>query len=228
MENLTNLEQLDLSVNQVSDITPVENLTNLEQLYFGINYVSDITPVKRLTKLKQLYFTTNQISDIAPVRELHVLEKIKAEDNPLSRTSINTHIPALKRGGADVSFSHAYFPDTESPFRIDLVFLEDFTREEQEQWHRIANHWELAIQTELPDYEFPNTWTGQCGSHLLRVPADTKIDDLRIYITKFDEITSHGVPAQGYAAPMLLRSSSMPILGCVGIEQAVSTRADDL
>ena len=236
LANLTNLEQLDLSVNQVSDITPLANLTNLEQLYFTANQVSDITPLTNLTNLEQLYFGVNQISDITPVKALSGLEELKAEDNPLSTTSINEHIPDLQLRGVDVSFSSVvHFPDTESPFRIDLVFLEDdnfteddFTKAEQEMWHRIANRWELVIQTELPDYDFSNTWTGQCGSHLLSVPAGEQIDNPRIYITKFDKITPYGAPAKGYGGPILLRSSSLPIIGCIGIDIATSTRFDDL
>ncbi len=236
LANLTKLEELYFTANQVSDITPLTNLTSLEQLYFGVNQVSNITPLTNLTNLEQLYFTANQVSDITPVKALRVLEELKAEDNPLSTTSINEHIPDLQLRGVDVSFSSVvHFPDTESPFRIDLVFLEDdnfteddFTKAEQEMWHRIANRWELVIQTELPDYEFSNTWTGQCGSHLLSVPAGEQIDNLRIYITKFDKITPYGAPVRGYGGPILLRSSSLPIIGCIGIDIATSTRFDDL
>ena len=228
LTNLTNLEELYFTTNQVSDITPLANLTQLKQLYFGVNQVSDITPLANLTNLEELYFTTNQVSDITPVKALRDLEELKAEDNPLNATSINEHIPDLQLRGVDVSFSSIYiFPDTESPFRLDLVFLDDFTEEEQEWWHRIANRWELVIQTELPDYKFSDTWTGQCGPHLLSVPAGEQIDNLRIYITKFDKITPYG-PARGYGGPVLLRSNSLPIIGCIGIDIAISSRFDDL
>ena len=125
----------------------------------------------------------------------------------------------------DILYPEDVSPDVESPFRIDLVFLDDFTKAEQELWHRIANRWELAIQTELPDYEFSNAWVGECGDHSIKIPAREPIDDLRVYITKFDGM---GGPTLGYAAPMLLRSSAMPIIGCIGIEKNLSTLFDDL
>ena len=92
-------------------------------------------------------------------------------------------------------------------------------------WHRMANRWELAIQTELPDYEFSNALAIECGDHSIRISADELIDDLRIYITKFDEIDPRGRRVAGYGGANLgRRSSSMPIIGCIGIEQEVSTR----
>ncbi len=245
VRNLTQLKELYFTANQVSNITLVRNLTQLERLYFSINKVSGLTPVRNLTQLKKLYFSINQISDLTPVRALPNLEELRAEDNPLSTTSLNEHIPALQSRGVDVSFSPGYIapntdilspedvsPDVESPFRIELVFLDDFTEAEQEIWHRIANRWELAIQTELPDTESSVEWYVRCGDHSITIPAGEQIDDLRVYITKFD--LTDKVPQLlrpgllGYAAPLILRPSAMPIVGCIGIHKDLSTLFDDL
>ena len=105
-------------------------------------------------------------------------------------------------------------------FDIEFVFLVDFTVEEQELWHRMAWRWGSAIQTGSLDFEFPHTWFGECGDHLLSIPAGEQIADLRIYITKFDEIDHLGRRVDGWGGPKVLRrSSSMPVIGCIGIEQ---------
>ena len=239
LTSLTELESLDISSNQISDLdlTPLANLTRLYNLFIGFNQVSDLTPLANLTRLGQLEFPNNQVSDLAPLANLSNLRninldwnnvsdisplialphlfKLYARGNPLSEASINEHIPVLKRRNVILSFSSL----TEKPFSIDLVFLDDFTEWEQNLWYRIAKRWEAAILTELPDYEFSDVWSGECGEHLIEIPAGEQIDDLRIYVTKYSRINSYDQHASGYGGPRLLRSNSLPIIGCIGIDQ---------
>ena len=239
LASLTELESLDISSNQISDIdlTPLANLSKLYNLFIGFNQVSDLTPLANLTRLGQLEFPNNQVSDLAPLANLSNLRninldwnnvsdisplialphlfKLYARGNPLSEASINEHIPVLKRRNVILSFSSL----TEKPFSIDLVFLDDFTEWEQDLWYRIAKRWEAAILTELPDYEFSDVWSGECGEHLIEIPAGEQIDDLRIYVTKYSRINSYDQHASGYGGPRLLRSNSLPIIGCIGIDQ---------
>ena len=84
-------------------------------------------------------------------------------------------------------------------------------------WHRLAKRWESAIQIKLPDYEFSEAWFGECGEHSIEIPVGERIDDLRIYITKFGEIDPYGRRVGAYGGPWLLRSSSLPIIGCIGL-----------
>ena len=133
---------------------------------------------------------------------------------PLNDASINEQVPALQRRGVEVVLSpyERMFP--ESPFDIELVFVDDFTAEEQELWHRIARRWESAIQMDFPGYTFSGEWSTMCGSHSIRIPAGEQIDDLRIYIKKFNGVG-------GYGSPKLLHLSSMPIAGCIGISARI-------
>ena len=113
--------------------------------------------------------------------------------------------------------------DVESPFSIDLVFLSDFAEWERKILHRAAKRWESAIWTELPDYEFSSTWLRQFFEHSIEISAGERIDDLRIYVAKVPGDRKGGV---GCAAPLLLRSSSLPIIGVVGInDQFYSVRS---
>ena len=242
LANLTRLEVLNISSNEVSDLTPLANLTQLEKLYASNNKISDLTPLANLLKLEHLYidhnevsdltplanlnlqfidFDYNNVSDLSPLTTLSVLFGFHARNNPLSEASINEYIPLF--AGKWISFSSSHlFTDTEDSFTIDLVFLDDFPEWEQEIWRNVVKRWESAIPSGLPDYEFSNVWFGECGGHSIEIPAGEQIDDLRIYMTKFSRSHSdeqEGTVLAGYGAPYLLRSSSLPIMGCIGIKE---------
>ena len=68
---LTRLRILNLSDNQISDVTPLKNLAQLTHLSLNKNQISDVTPLKNLTQLRKLYLRGNRISksDIEDLRE---------------------------------------------------------------------------------------------------------------------------------------------------------------
>ena len=112
LAGLTKLEWLELVVNQISDITALAGLTNLIWLNLHTNQISDITALAGLTNLGGLVLSENQISDIAALLGLTNLYLnpdltdlyLELRGNPLSATSINTHIPALRARGVEVNF----------------------------------------------------------------------------------------------------------------------------
>ena len=202
LETATNLQELSLDSNEISDITLLAVFDSLRVLSLDSNKISDLTPLAYLTQLRVLSLDSNEVSDIAPLTALPHLENLFVNDNPLSAISVLLHIPVLRHNGTVLmhrgtfsipsgdEFLSSFYMDRESPFNIDLVFLDDFTTEERDMWYRIVNRWESAIQTEFPDYEFSKTLAIECGDLSIRIPASEQIDDLRIYITKFDE-TDH-------------------------------------
>ena len=137
---LTNLTYLDLGGNNISDISVVAGLTKLASLYLWGNNISDISVVAGLTKLKWLNVARNNISDVSSLAGLTKLAKLWFQDNnisdisplventglgsgdevgilgnPLSYSSIYTHIPVLQERGIEVSF------DNRTPQRIRIV-----------------------------------------------------------------------------------------------------------
>ena len=238
-ETATNLQELYLNSNEISDIMLLAVFHDLQVLSLDFNQVSDLTPLTDLTQLQVLSLDSNEISDLTPLIALPHLENLFVNDNPLNAISTLLHIPVLMDRGILMhkgtfslpsrdEFLSSFYMDRESPFNIDLVFLDDFTTEEREMWYRVVNRWESAIQTELPDYEFSNALVSECGDHSIRIAAGEQIDDLRIYITKFDKPPLE-VPerARGYGGPRIVRrSSSMPVTGCIGIKRELPTRFD--
>lgn len=96
-----------LTFGPVADLTGTEKAKSLEILIAGGNDIVDVSPLAGLTELRIVDLHNNDISDIAPlVRNagLGAGDWINLRGNPLSRTSIARHIPALLRRGVQVDF----------------------------------------------------------------------------------------------------------------------------
>ena len=110
LSGLTSLEEyLDLSRNDISDISPLSSLINLKRLYLDENRISDISALSDLTNLTGLVLHDNSISDISPLVANTGLGSggrvyLDLQNNPLSNTSLNTHIPMLQDRGVTVRF----------------------------------------------------------------------------------------------------------------------------
>ena len=103
---LTNLTYLNLVGNNISDISAVAGLTNLTSLGLEGNNISNISPVAGLTNLTLLVLGHNAIEDLSPLvanTGLGEGDEIYVNRNPLNAVSIDTHIPALRSRGVRVA-----------------------------------------------------------------------------------------------------------------------------
>ena len=132
--SLKGLNQLNASNANISDLTGLEHATRLYKLDLSNNNISDISALAGLTGLNELDLSNNNISDLFPlvanpglgvpieaigidhtalddrwdigIRYLEREDVIQVNGNPLSATSINTHIPTLRgRGVAGLSWT---------------------------------------------------------------------------------------------------------------------------
>jgi len=112
LTNLTQLTTLFLHHNNISDVTPLAALTQLQILGLGGNNISDITPLENLTQLTWLDLDSNSISDVSPLVGLDLTGTqwdsigLYIERNPLNYVSIHTHIPAMQAKGIEVKFDN--------------------------------------------------------------------------------------------------------------------------
>ncbi len=107
LSNLTSLERLNLSGNDISDVSTLSNLTSLRLLNLPNNDISDVSTLSSWTSLDYLFLYNNNITDLSPLvanRGLGRGDWVDVRNNPLSATSLNTHIPALRGRGVDVQF----------------------------------------------------------------------------------------------------------------------------
>ena len=96
-----------LGGNEISDISHLSSLTRLTTLWLYDNEISDISALSGLTSLTTLFLYGNEISDLAPLvtnTGLDSGDEVDVTGNPLSDTSLNTHIPALQRREVAVFF----------------------------------------------------------------------------------------------------------------------------
>lgn len=82
--SLTHLSQLYLQNNQISDLTSLQFLTDSIVLNLNSNQISDLTPLQSLTRQIELHLRNNQISDIASLKFLTNLNYLDLCDNQIS------------------------------------------------------------------------------------------------------------------------------------------------
>ena len=87
LSGLTNLTSLHLGRNQISDLTPLTELTNLTDLSLDSNQIGDLSPLSRLTNLERLVLNNNQISDLSPLDGLINLTVLELADNQINDLS---------------------------------------------------------------------------------------------------------------------------------------------
>ena len=109
LSGLTKLERLFIDSNGISDLSSLAGLTKLKAIGLNSNSISDLSPLRGLTNLEWLRFVGNNITDLSPLvanTGLGERDWIDVTENPLSHTSIKTHIPTLQSRGVTVEFDN--------------------------------------------------------------------------------------------------------------------------
>mgnify|MGYP003297348454 CR=1 FL=1 len=83
LSTIKNLAYLDLSNNKISDLSPLSNL-NLFTLYLGSNNITDITPLSNLMRLVKLDLSYNNISNLSPLKEPMIITNLKLIHNNIT------------------------------------------------------------------------------------------------------------------------------------------------
>ncbi|GEM_PF-6672246 len=92
-----NLKHLDLSQNEIFDISALQELTNLTSLDLSKNYISDISALRELKNLKFLLdLSDNFISNIENLRNLENLTNLDVSKNEVSNVSVLQNLKNLE------------------------------------------------------------------------------------------------------------------------------------
>ena len=84
LEHAVNLTRIELSGNEIVDLTPLSNMTKLEYIFVGNNKIKCLEPLKNMHSLEMLVADNNYISDLSPLSELASLTNLKVSDNNIS------------------------------------------------------------------------------------------------------------------------------------------------
>ena len=92
---LPQLENLSVSDNDISDLSPVVALKNLTSLQISNNAVSDLTALSSLSGLKTLYLDGNPIRDLTPLYRLSELKTLSMKNIELAPRTLSDLREAL-------------------------------------------------------------------------------------------------------------------------------------
>ncbi|MFK7903613.1 MAG: COR domain-containing protein, partial [Chitinophagales bacterium] len=99
IQSLTQLQSVDLSSNNIADISAIQSLTQLQSVYLSDNNIADISALQSLTQLQSLDLSSNKIVSLKPLLPLiqkglpvkwgddFQQNKIYVENNPLQHPS---------------------------------------------------------------------------------------------------------------------------------------------
>ncbi len=96
LEHATNLVQVELHENYISDLSPLADLTKLESVCLADNAISDISALAHLENMTTLEMSHNNISDLSPVANLTNLEAMSAVNNEIEDITVLTGLTSLK------------------------------------------------------------------------------------------------------------------------------------
>ena len=91
-----NLEKLGLSRNRLTDISVLKDLKNIKELFLGDNKITDISDLNFLIVLKNLNLFSNNIIDISVLKNLNELEYLNINNNLIKDISVIQYLTKLK------------------------------------------------------------------------------------------------------------------------------------
>ncbi|RMG08689.1 MAG: CHAT domain-containing protein, partial [Cyanobacteria bacterium J055] len=95
LSSLTQLQQLYLGKNEITDLSPIASFLQLQSLYLNENQLTDIDPLSGLENLTTLSLDDNQIRDINPLSHVRSLEILYANGNQIEEIDPISHLPNL-------------------------------------------------------------------------------------------------------------------------------------
>ncbi|UTA69064.1 leucine-rich repeat domain-containing protein [Emticicia sp. 21SJ11W-3] len=103
LQNLTQLHSLDLSSNQIQDISFLQNLSQLHSLDLSSNQIQDISFLQNLSQLQSLDLSSNQIQDISFLQNLSQLQSLDLSSNQIQDYSFLQNLSQLQ--SLDLSYN---------------------------------------------------------------------------------------------------------------------------
>lgn len=89
VEYCAHVKILDVSNNELTDISNLWDLHDLEELYLSNNQIGYIDALCNLTKLRIVDLSGNKIDDISPLFDLENLEYVNLVGNPIPKKQLN-------------------------------------------------------------------------------------------------------------------------------------------
>jgi internalin A len=97
LKDLKNIQQLILPKNKIADLKPLEGLTGLQYLDLADNQIADLVPLAKLEKCYYLELSRNKVTDIAPLANLKSSVAIYLRNNQVTDLKPLAELKKLER-----------------------------------------------------------------------------------------------------------------------------------
>lgn len=104
IEQFTNLTELHLPGNYISNLTPLAPLKNLRVLILDLSPVEDLTPLSSLTRIETLSLEDALLKDISHLSGLTALRELNLSDNVIQDVAPLKSLTSLR--SLDLSINH--------------------------------------------------------------------------------------------------------------------------
>jgi internalin A len=129
LSNLSNLQSLDLSNNQISEVSNL-NLTNLQSLDLSNNQISKFSSYNNLIDLRELDLSYNKISEVSSLCNLTKVLTLNLSNNQISEASSLSNLTGLQE--LDLSYNQISEVSSLSSFmNLEYLYLSDNPFEEE-------------------------------------------------------------------------------------------------
>ena len=96
LKGLKQLQSLNLSFNQISDLSFLKDMRQLQSLKLISNQIRDVSFLKELKQLQSLDLSSNQISNVSFLEELNQLKSLDLSSNQISDISFLEELKLLQ------------------------------------------------------------------------------------------------------------------------------------
>lgn len=169
LEYFKNLEHLDLSDHEITDITPLAGLGKLTSLVLGGNPIVDIEPLVKLMDLKLLILTDCEAQDYSPLANLTSLEILMLNNSTITDATplVNlTNLKLLHLAGCALNYSplSAIYANLENKDFVIPSSLSELGFTMNDERHQ-AEYWGENFDVRLNHEEWGfsgEDWTQNC------------------------------------------------------------------
>ena len=97
LAGLTQVTELNLSNNYLTDVTPLAGLTQVTRLWLSDNELTDVTPLAGLIQVMTLWLSDNQLTDVTPLVGLTQMTELNLSNNYLTDVTPLADVTQVKR-----------------------------------------------------------------------------------------------------------------------------------
>ena len=106
LEGLNTVTRLNLSDNQITDISALSGMTSMSELHLNNNSISDISALSGMTSMAILNMTNNNVTDVSPLSGMTSMFVLSVAGNPISDYATLRTLQSHSLFGLDIGLNN--------------------------------------------------------------------------------------------------------------------------